>query len=321
MNDRFADLNDTGEDPQVERPGPLTSGLTYEEFLPLSSAVAVELAARSHPGGRPVNEDHYLVLRMGRHQETIATSLPDGDVPARFDEAGYGMVVADGMGAAGVGETASRLAISTLAHLVLHFGRWNLRIDPRTAQEVLERAERFYHRIDEKVTEVSLRNPALAGMGATLTAAYSAGDALFVAHVGHSRAYLLRNGILTQLTRDQTFGQRVIDTGRPAPIELAAHDLRHILTDAIGGHAGCTKIQIGQFRLQHDDCVLLCTNGLTDVVDDQSGAAILRQSRKLDERCQALVDLALARGAADNVTATLAEYSVPGGTVRSRSAV
>jgi protein phosphatase len=258
---------------------------------------------------------------MGRHQETIATSLPDGSVPARFDEMGYGMVVADGMGAAGAGETASRLAISTLAHLALHFGKWNLRIDPRTAQEIRERAERFYRRVDERVTEVGLENPTLSGMGATLTAAYSAGDALFVAHVGHSRVYLFRKGILAQLTRDQTFGQRVSDTGRPAPIELAAHDLRHILTDAIGGHAGCTHIQVSEFRLQHDDCVLLCTNGLTDVVDDESSAGILRQSRRLDERCQALVDLALARGAADNVTAVLAEYSVPGETVGSRSAV
>jgi len=147
-------------------------------------------------------------------------------------------------------------------------------------------------------------------MGATLTAAFSAGDALFVAHVGHSRAYLLRGGILAQLTRDQTFGQHVVDTGRPAPIELAAHDLRHILTDAIGGRAGRTNIQIGEFRLQHDDCVLLCTKGLTDVVDDESSGAILRQSRRLDERCQALVDLAVARGAIDDVTVVLAEYSI-----------
>src|SRR6185503_16186290 len=93
--------------------------ITFEAFQPLSSLIAVEFAARSHPGGRPANEDHYLILRLGRHQETLGSSLRRGEVPDRFDEAGFGMVVADGMGASGAGETASRLAIATLAHLLL----------------------------------------------------------------------------------------------------------------------------------------------------------------------------------------------------------
>ena len=69
-------------------------------------------------------------------------------------------------------------------------------------------------------------------MSTTLTAAYSAGDELFVFHVGHSRAYLYRGGLLTRLTRDQTLAQRLSETGRTIPTELAAHDLRHVLTDA-----------------------------------------------------------------------------------------
>ena len=122
--------------------------------------------------------------------------------------------------------------------------------------------------------------------------------------------------MLTQLTRDQTLAQRLGDGGRPAPTALAAHDIGHILTDAIGGRAGTPSIQIGKIRLQHDDCLLLCTNGLTDVVDDESIEAILLQPGGLDQRCQALVDLALARGAADNVTAVVGKYCVPGGPVR-----
>ena len=303
-------MNDRRHSPE-EGPLPLTSRLTYEGFQPLSSSVKAELAARSHPGQRPTNEDHYLILRLGRHQETLATSLADGEVPARFDEAAYAMVVADGMGAGGSGETASRLAITTLAHLLLHFGKWNVRIDPRTAEEVKDRAERFYRRVEDTVTDTGIKFPALTGMGTTLTAACSAGDDLFTAHVGHSRAYLFRNARLTQLTRDQTFAQRQIDTGHPTLIELAAHDLRHILTDAIGGHAGDASVQIGHFRLKHDDCVLLCTNGLTDVLDNERITAILQAPHALEEQCQALVDLALASGGADNVTAVMAKYTVP----------
>ena len=296
-------------------PLPLPSRQPDQEFQTLSSSIRVEVAARSDPGGRAVNTDHYLALRMGRHQETLVTSLPEGEVPARFDEAGYGVVVADGMGAVGAGEKASRLAVSTLAHLALHFAKWNVRIDPRTADEVIARGLRFYHSIDEHLSEASLRDPAAAGISSTLTAAYIASDALFVAHVGHSRAYLLRDGMLTRLTRDQTLAAR-LDSGGGTPVAMAAHDHPHVLTDAMGGTAGSPSIQIGQFRLQEDDRLLLCTNGLTDVVDDESLVAIMAGTQSLEEQCRALVDSALARGAEDNVTAVVVKYTVPGGPVR-----
>jgi PPM family protein phosphatase len=290
---------------------PLTSQLTYEEFRPMSASVTAEFAARSNRGLRPINDDHYLVLRLGRDQEVLASSLPEGEMPARFHEFGYGLVVADGMGAAGSGETASRLAIATLAHLLLHFGRWNLRVDPLTAQEIMARAERFYRRVDETVTEAGLEARELTGMGTTLTAAYSAGDELFVVHVGHSRAYLLRGDVLTQLTRDQTLAQRLNDTGRATPLELAAHDLRHILTDAVGGLAGYARIQIEHFRLKDRDRVLVCTNGLTDVVTNDQITKVIQESSSVDSQCQTLVDLALESGGTDNVTAVIARYTIP----------
>lgn len=293
------------------RPLSVTPRITFEVVQPSSALVGVEVAGRCHPGRLATNEDHYLIVRMGRHQETLATSLPYGEVPARFDESAFGMIVADGMGATGSGETASRLAIATLAHLVLHFGEWAVRIDERTAGEVLDRAERFYRKVDQTVAEAAEGHPSLSGMSTTLTAAYSAGDSLFIAHVGHSRVYLLRNGLLTQSTRDQTLAQRQADTNRLAPIELAARDLRHILTDAMGGRTGSPAIEIAHFKLQHRDRVLLCTNGLTDVVDDQLLAEALLQPSSPASICDGLVDLALARGSTDNITVVMADYSIP----------
>jgi serine/threonine protein phosphatase PrpC len=298
---------DDSQETEPEEPD-LTSEPMDEVFPPPSSTVRVQVAARSHPGGRPVNDDHFLIVELGRHQRTIATNLPDGEVPVRFEEAGYGMIVADGLGTAGA--TASRLAITTLAHLVLQFGKWQLRIDPDTADDVINRARRFYRQVDQAVTETGSERTDLSGMGATLTAAYSAGDTLFLAHVGHSRAYLFRDGVLTQLTNDQTVRQRIAESG-PGPFEAAANELDHVLTDVIGGHARPARIQVGQFELRGEDCVLLCTNGLSDVVDDKSAAAVLGMRVSLDERCAALVDLALARGTKDNVTAVLAKYDVP----------
>ena len=298
-------MDDWQEDDQ-EQPDPLTPDLTYPAFRPLSSTVRAEIASRSLAGGGAGNDDHFLVVELGRHQTAIATNLPDGHVPHHFAETGYGMIVADGLGP-GAG-TASRLAISTLAHLVLHFGRWNLRVDAETAHEVIARAERFYTGVDKQLADAATSAPGLSGLRAAMTAAYSAGTSLFVAHVGHSRAYLFRRGTLQQLTRDQTLRQCVADWG-PGPFEAAASELNHILTDAMGGQAA---VQVGHYELRDRDCVLLCTNGLTDFVDQDTMLAILkRRGTMLEARCAALANKALERGARDNVTLILAEYSVP----------
>ena len=116
--------------------------LAAEDFRPSASHVGIELGARSHQGSvRSSNEDHYLIIGLGRHQDTVMTSLPRADLPARFDERGYALLVADGLGQTGAGAVASRVALSALAHLAIHFGQWRLRIDPIVAAEIKERAE------------------------------------------------------------------------------------------------------------------------------------------------------------------------------------
>ena len=152
-------------------PGPLDSP-------PPSVDVVVEFGARSRRGPlRTFNDDHYLILRLGRHQETLMTSLPEGEVPQHFDESAYGMVIADGMGTAG--EAASRLAISTLAHLAIYFGKGHVRVDEPIADEMMDRAQRFYRSIDSTLLQASHDSP--RGLETTLTAAYIAGTELFFA--------------------------------------------------------------------------------------------------------------------------------------------
>ena len=111
--------------------------------------VRVRRQLQAGRGARPAkDEDHYLVGHLERAQRTLLTSLRQADVPEPFEEHGYAMVVADGLGQDSLcaGGMASRVALSTLAHLGLEFGRWNLRIDGRTAAEVVERVEEFYKR-------------------------------------------------------------------------------------------------------------------------------------------------------------------------------
>src|SRR6478609_4234683 len=118
------------------------------EFPPLSTRVAVDFAARSMKGRlRPVNEDHYLVLRLERAQETLLTSLPPSHITPRFEEHAYAMIVADGIGGAGGGEHASRVAVASLVQLALHFGKWQVRVDAGVAEDVMRRIEHFYRQV------------------------------------------------------------------------------------------------------------------------------------------------------------------------------
>jgi protein phosphatase len=279
---------------------------------PLSSSVRVEIGATSHRGMlRPHNDDHYLVIRLVRQQETLATSLTAADLPPRFDEYGYAMFVADGLGEGGAGSVASRVALSTVAHMALHYGRWNLRVDPSTASEIFERAERYYAAADAAVLSESGTSPLLTNIATALTVAYSAGDDLFVAHVGHSRAYLFREGALTLLTRDHTIAKHLADTHRPVSVERRAQDLCHILTDAVGARGGHPMVEVERFQLKNGDSVLLCTNGLTDMVTDEQIADVLALRREPREQCAALTDLANRQGGKDNITVVLAQYQIP----------
>jgi protein phosphatase len=278
---------------------------------PFSSLVRVDLAALSHPGRvRPNNEDRYLTVRAGRFLQALSTNLEKGSVPDEFGELVHAMAVADGMGGAASGEVASRLAITFLVNLVLNTPDWILQLGEPQVTEVLDRAARRFRDINAALIEEARLDPRLAGMGTTLTVAWSLGADLFLAHVGDSRVYLFRQGELHRLTRDQTLAQALADIGAISPREIATHKLRHVLTQAMGMETGDNP-QVQQVRLADGDRLLLCTDGLTDMVEDATIAAELHRHAGSAEACQALLDLALQRGGKDNVTLVVAAYHIP----------
>ena len=141
------------------------------DFHPLSSALAVEVAAASVCGRlRPHNTDHYLAIRFGRLQETLVTSLAAADLPPRFEEYAYAMLVADGLDESGAGARASRIALSTLAKLAIRYGRWNVRADPETLADIVEQGEFFYRRANDEVLRASRADLVLTDMATSLTA-------------------------------------------------------------------------------------------------------------------------------------------------------
>jgi protein phosphatase len=277
-----------------------------------SSAVRVDLAARSHVGKvRPNNEDHFLVVRFHRALQTLLTNLPEGLLPERAEEGGYGMVVADGMGGMAAGEVASQLAIRTLIDLALATPDWVLKKGTPEIERVMQRMAERYRRVDEALSEEAQADPGLSGMGTTMTLACSIGSDLVLAHVGDSRAYLMRDGELHLLTRDHTLVQELVDRGVVRPEDASTHPFRHVLTRYLGGGKGnIVTEEVQRISVADADQLLLCTDGLTDMVDATSIRAILQSSASSDDACQALVDLALQKGGKDNVTVVLARYRV-----------
>lgn len=296
----------------VNRPG-VTPYFEPRGFPPPSATVTPVFGAHSRRGRfHEVNEDHYLILTVGRNQETVLTSLPESVIGKRFDERGFAMILADGLGNFGAGEAASRIALVTLLHLILNFCKWNLRVDDQVAQEIMERAERFYRHVDSAVvhagTAQRLKQPQT-----TLTSVFGAGRDLFFAHVGHSRAYLFRGGSLLRLTRDHT----VAAQGRRPPlaplvdVNTTARDLRHILTETIGmGGSMGPAIDLERFHLADGDRILMCTNGVTDMLDESVIVSVLESGAELNEQCRRLAELAMEAGGDDDTTALAAEFRV-----------
>ena len=286
--------------------------VTVQPFRPYSSLVRIDVSALTHPGHlRPNNEDQFFVTRLTRSLETMLTSLPAGDVPQRADEVNYLMVVADGMGGHAAGEVASRLAISGMVRLALDFPDWFFKVDEERLPEIEDRARHLVQQIGAELVERGRQDAALRGMGSTMTGVRSLGRDLLVAHVGDSRAYLFRAGRLHRLTKDHTYAQLLVDIGQLQACDVPDSGKRHILTNVLGGSLGHVRVDIDLLQLEHGDRVLLCSDGLTDLVDDDTIAKALMGTHSSKEACAQLVQLALDSGGRDNVTVIVAAYSLP----------
>lgn len=283
------------------------------EFPPASAYVEATFGAKQRRGQhRAVNEDHYLVVELGRHQETLLTSLTGSEIPERFEEFGHAILVADGAGPYGSGETVSRLALTTLNHLMVQFGKWNLRIDDQIAQEIMQRAERFYQQLNTAISEGN--RTAGPRSQTTLTAVFGAGRDLFFAHVGHSRAYLYRDQLLMRLTRDHTVasGARPVSMAPLIDVSASAVDLTHIITNSLGAIGSGPRIDIERFRILDGDRVLVCSNGLTDAIHGDFIATVLSSNLSPEEQAGRLIAAAEEADARDDATAIVAHYRIPG---------
>jgi len=273
--------------------------------------VRVEFGAISHRGRvRPNNEDHYLVWRGPSSPAPLLTNLPSDVLPAT-DDVAYGMAVADGIGGAAFGEVASMLAVRTAWDL--GFGQLGENVPRANAgfADWKSSLDSTFNAIHRKLLERSESDSSLLGMGTTLTAAYTIGRDAFIGHVGDSRAYLIRQGTIRRLTRDHTLRQELIDAGVVRARSAEARSVRNVLTNRLGGLEPSLRVDTRHLRLLDGDCLLLCSDGLTDLLDDDELSQALQVSADASAACRVLVDLALERGGRDNATVVVARFAIP----------
>src|SRR4051812_11137239 len=271
---------------------------------PSRAVFGVDVAGLTHTGKvRPNNEDHFHVVQFGRFLRTLASSLPAGEAPEEGGEPGYGYAVADGIGGRAGGEVASRMAISLLVECVLQTPDWILGHEDHLLTKVMDRFAERFQAVNFALLTKAESEPALRGMGTTLSVALSLGDDLLVTHVGDSAVYLFRRGELHRLTRDHSASQL-----RPDPDAANGARFRRVLTRAIGLPQAGGEPDLYHYRLADGDRLLLCTDGLTDMVGEDTIARELDRERSAAGACQTLIDLALERGGKDNVTAIVASY-------------
>ncbi len=205
-------------------------------------------------------------------------------------------IVADGMGGHVAGEIASKLAISTVNNYIQeHVGKENLEILLKDA--IIQANTSIY--------QMALSKEEFSGMGTTVTASYIDGDTIYWGHVGDSRMYLLRNGKLNQLTNDHSLVWELVQSGNITRDEAYVHPKRNLLTRAVG--TSCLiKVDTGFVQWKPGDIVLMCTDGLTNMVNDQNICTLMqRKDCEIYSIVEQLVNQAKDAGGFDNITVIL----------------
>ncbi len=262
---------------------------------------------------RESNQDGYIACRIGRSLDRVMSNLPESALPTRTEEAGHILMVADGMGGMAGGEVASFTALTSAIRLILAAPKWALRLDDPAnreteIQQMWERGRGYLMGIHAEVRKRAAAEPALKGMGTTFTSAFTVGADLFLIHIGDSRAYLWSEGHLQRITRDHTLAQHYVDIGVFQESDPATRRYRHVLTQAVGGPQDELQADLHALRVADGDRLLICSDGLTNEVTDEELTGLLGRDGSSQGSCDAMLVLALERGARDNITAVVAGF-------------
>jgi protein phosphatase len=241
-------------------------------------------------------------MRRTRTQQLLLTNVPTERLSLPTDEA-YAMAVADGIGGSDCGDLASQLAIRAAWELAGRTTSWVMKLGNLHSDELAERIQGFTHQMQQAFLDELQANPEFGDSGTTWTSAYLVSSFAIVAQIGDSPCFLWRGGTMARMSRDHTVEQEFIAAGVAPEI---AGQYSHLLTRSFGSRSTDARPDVLHLRLQAGDQLLLCTDGLTDMVPAERIAQCLDESPDAQSACDGLISLALAAGGKDNVTVVLA---------------
>lgn len=289
---------------------PLRTGLLYDavtapashtDRLPGDPRVVTRVYALTDVGRtRKHNEDTFLVADL---ETGTPLDFTDGDHELTPDPHGLLFLVADGMGGAASGELASSMA-GTIVLEALRQTWTSADPSPAAFAEVLRDATVL---ANARIHQHARDNPAHRGMGTTATIAGLLGDHLFLVQVGDSRAYLVRDGAVQQLTKDQSLMQRLVEAGELTVEEAEVSERRNIILQALGPEAHVT-IDLTHQQLRRGDTLILCSDGLSGMVRAPEIARTSNEEQDVRSICQRLIDRANQLGGPDNITVIAARF-------------
>jgi protein phosphatase len=256
---------------------------------------------------RHQNEDQFLIAELNKSLRVLGTSLGNS-AEAFTSPVGHVFVVADGVGGSAGGEKASALAVDAIEVFMVDTLHWCFQLRGSGEDRLLGEFQRALRLADARIQREARRRPELHGMGTTLTLAYSLDGELFIAHVGDSRCYLLRNGLLYRLTRDHTLAAEMVRRGILPAEEAEHHGFRHVITNVVGGTDPGVQAEVHKLLLQVGDRMLLCSDGLTEMLPDSVILPLLQQGEDPAAICQQLIYRANDAGGRDNITAVVAFF-------------
>ena len=266
----------------------------------------IDVYGLTHPGKiRTENQDHFLICALKKQMVVHLTSLPETDnLMTEPERLAFLAMVADGVGGGAKGAEASRIALEAVTQYVSRSMRCYYAAGSGDDREFYEALREGALRCHAELVRRGEENPEYRGMATTLTLYLGVWPRAYLLQVGDSRCYLLRRGELTQITRDQTMAQELIDLGVLTRAAAAVTRLAHTLSSSIGGRQ--TAPVVTRLDVTWGNILLLCSDGLTKHVSDERIRDQLRSMTSARQVCEDLLKEALEGGGSDNITMIIA---------------
>ena len=257
---------------------------------------------------RAVNSDQFMVAELKRAAQVHHASNSNLDHSRRFGaNQAHVILVADGVSGQSGARIASGLVVDEVMESILNAVPWTPDLDVESEVDLRQELKKTVVRCNDQVTDAARKTPERSDMASTLTMAFVRWPTAFIVHAGDSRAYVVGDGEIEQLTTDHTFAQQMVEAGELDPEKVETSRFANMLWNAVGGDSSVTP-ELTTKTLKSGDALLLCSDGLTSYLSADSIRHIVESKTSAREVCEELVGMVKSIGGHDDVTVTMARF-------------